>query len=112
MIKLCVLSLVLLICFCTTACSPITRVNGICFDENNAPLEDVKITLTGKSLAPQSRRELSTKPDGKYDFGEISVSGELPTEVVLTATKDGFVTFSKELKFGEDNVDKITMKRN
>lgn len=112
MIKFCVLSFILLVCFCTMACSPITRVNGICFDENNAPLENVKVKLTGKSLAPQSKTEVNTTADGKYNFGEISVSGELPTEIILTATKDGFVTFSKELKFGEDNVDKITMKRN
>ncbi|MBC7798304.1 MAG: carboxypeptidase regulatory-like domain-containing protein [Pyrinomonadaceae bacterium] len=111
MVKFCVLSIVLLACFCTIACSPITRVNGFCFDENNAPLENVKITLTGKSFASRGITEFITKADGKYDFGEISVSGELPTEIILTATKDGFATFSKELKFGEDNVDKITMKR-
>jgi hypothetical protein len=101
---------ILILCF-LTSCSPITRASGNVTDSNNMPLDNVKVKINGKSTDQKSNLELSTKSDGHYDFGEIYVSGELPVEIKLIVSKEGFKTFTKDLKSGENNVDKIILER-
>lgn len=101
----------LTIVFILTSCSPITRAKGEVFDSNGLPLTSVKLSIVGKSLNLNSKLEYLTKEDGRYNFGEFDVSTEIPIEIKLIAEKEGFKTFTKELKYGEDNVDKIILEK-
>ena len=103
------LLLVFISLFFLTSCSPITRSSGEIVDSQGKPIDNVKVKLTGKSLKANNETEFSTKSDGRYNFGELKVSAELPTELKLTASKDGYKPVTKDLKFGEDNIDKIVL---
>jgi hypothetical protein len=92
------------------ACYPVTRASGIIYDENNVPLAMVKLKIEGKSVFPESKKEIITSADGKYDFGEVQLSTENPIEANLIISREGFEPFSKEIKFGENNVDKVILK--
>jgi Carboxypeptidase regulatory-like domain len=91
------------------SCSPVTRSNGEVIDQSGKPLDNAIVKITGKSVAANTALEQTTKADGRYDFGDFAVSGEKPIEIKLSVTKSGYTTFTKELKFGEDNVDKIIL---
>ena len=105
-----VICIFVVFCF-LTSCSPVTRVSGSISDLNSVPLEGVRIKVIGKSIDSNANLEQSTKSDGQYNFGEIYVSSELPVEIKLVVTKDGFKPITKDLKYGEDNIDKIMLER-
>jgi hypothetical protein len=98
-------------CLLSVACSPITRSSGVVTDEKNTPLEAVKLKIDGKSVFAQSRKEIYSSAQGKYDFGELQVSSELPIEITLTAFKEGYEPAIREIKFNEKNEDKIVLKK-
>lgn len=92
-----------------SSCSPITRSSGEIADISGNLLENVKVKISGKSLKQSENLEFITKSDGRFDFGELKVSAELPIELKLTVSKEGYKTITKEIKFGEDNKDKIIL---
>lgn len=97
----------LFFCLLLLACSPVTTVSGSVIDKSGNPLEGVKAEIKGKSA---KNDVYLTKSDGLYDFGEVNiVSHENPIEITLTVSKSGYKTFSKELRFGEDNKDAIVL---
>lgn len=97
--------------FFLISCSPITRASGEVVDNNNNPVENARVQVVGKSLDPNKKIEQLTNFAGSYDFGEIYVSAELPTEIKLIVSKEGYKTIVKDLKFAESNVDRITLER-
>ena len=92
-----------------TSCYPITRSRGEVFDQNGKPLEKANVKIVGKSIAPKTEIENITNSEGHFNFGEVEVSGEKPLEINLVVSKSGYKTLTKELKFGEDNIDKIVL---
>jgi hypothetical protein len=103
------LFLVFLSLFLLTSCYPVTRTAGEVVDAQGKPLENVSLKLTGKSLDTKQNSEYLTKADGRFNFDEINAYSELPIELKLTASKAGYKTVTTDLKFGEDNVKKITL---
>jgi hypothetical protein len=98
---------ILSLCLFLFGCSPVTKASGSVTDKNGNPIESAKIEIKGKSV---KNNFFLTKTDGLYDFGEVEiVSHENPIEITLTVSKSEYKTFSKELRFGEDNKDTVVL---
>lgn len=100
----------LLIVFGVACGDPVTRAGGVVRDETGSPLADVRIVMEssddGSSFAKET--EQVTKPDGSFDFIEITAPAK---KVRLVFSKQGFKDVTREVTPSGENKIEVKMEK-